>query len=40
MRVAAFTGFDGLSDIAIQETDDPEPDPTEVVLNVAASSSS
>jgi NADPH:quinone reductase-like Zn-dependent oxidoreductase len=38
MRVAAFTGFDGLSDIAIQETDDPEPDPTEVVLNVAASS--
>lgn len=38
MRAATFTGFDGLSDLTIQEIDDPDPGPTEVVLDVAACS--
>ena len=38
MRVAAFTGFDGPDNVTVQETDDPEPNPTEVVLDVAAAS--
>lgn len=38
MRIAAFTGLGAHDEVTVEETDDPQPDSTEVVLDVKACS--